>query len=188
MKPKKNDAIFDISSDQYLNCPRELITHLTHLLKLYFSHGFVPETLLLCTLYPLLKDNLRDITASSNYRAIACGCLLLKLIDLVILVLEGDKLSYDSMQYAYQVKSSTTICNWSVTAVVDHFNRKGAPVFSAAMSKAFDMVKWQELFTTLVDRTVDALFLHLILYIYMNQKCNDSWCGNFSETFSDKAL
>ena len=186
MKPKKNDAIFDICSDMYLNCPKELITHLTHLLKLYFSHGFVPDTLLLCTLYPLLKDNLGDITASSNYRAIAGGCLLLKLIDLVVLVLEGDKLSYDTMQFAYQVKSSTTICSWSVTAVVDHFNRKGSPVFSAAMdmSKAFDMVKWQELFTTLMDRKVDPLFLRLILFIYTNQKCNVSWCGRSSQTFS----
>ena len=185
MKPKKNDAVFDISSDFYLNGPEELVGPLTTLMRLYFSHGFVPQVLLLCTLLPLLKDNLGDITASSNYRAIAGGCLLLKLIDLVILELEGSKLTYDTMQFAYQAKSSTTMCSWSVTAVIDHFNQKGTQVFSASMdmSKAFDMVDWRVLFSTLLECKVDVLFLQLILFIYTNQHCNVKWCGNSSETF-----
>ena len=68
-----------------------------------------------------------------DYRAIAGCCLLWKLINLVILVLEGDRLKFDEMQFAYQARSSTTICSWAVTAVVDHFLRNGAKVFSAAM-------------------------------------------------------
>ena len=44
---------------------------------------------------PLVNDNLGDITASSNYRAIAGGSLLLKLLDIVALQLEGDKLTFD---------------------------------------------------------------------------------------------
>ena len=61
LKPKKNDAIFNISSDFYLNGPSELVIHLTSLLKLFFSHGYVPKSLLMCTLIPLIKDNLGDI-------------------------------------------------------------------------------------------------------------------------------
>ena len=83
---------------------------------------------------PLVKDNLGDTSSSSNYRAIAGGCLILKLMDLVILILEGDKLTYDCMQFAYQEKSSTTMCSWTVTTVIDHFNRGGNPVFAASMA------------------------------------------------------
>ena len=157
-------------------------------MKLYLSHGFVPYTVLLCTLLPLVKDNLGDITSSDNYRALAGGCLLLKLIDLVILMLEGDKLSFDAMQFAYQTKSSTSMCTWTVTAVVDHFNRGGVPVYGAAMdmSKAFDMVEWGELFRTLLDRGVDPIFLRLILFIYSNQQCDVRWCGKYSQRFSVK--
>ena len=74
------------------------------------------------------------------FRAIASGCLLLKLIDLVVLSLEGEKLGFDEMQFAYQAKSSTTMCTWTVT----NFNRNGTTVYGAAMdmSKAFDMVEW----------------------------------------------
>ena len=93
---------------------------------------------------PLVKDNMGDITLSDNYRAIAGGSLLLKLLDTIILLLEGEKLSCDELQFGYQAKSSTTMCSWTVTAVIDYFNMKGKPVYGCAMdmSKAFDMVEW----------------------------------------------
>ena len=94
-----------------VNGPPALVSHLATLIKLFLSHGSVPHFLLLCTLMPLVKDNLADITASENYRAISGGSLLLKLLDIVILLLEGDKLGFDQMQFAYQRKSSTTMCS-----------------------------------------------------------------------------
>ena len=135
-----------------------------------------------------MKDNLGDITLSSNYRAIAGGCLLLKLIDLVILTLEGEKLSFDEMQFAYQAKASTTMCSWTVTSVVDHVIPGGMPVYGAAMdmSKALDMVEWAALFRTLMERQVGHIFLRLILFIYGNQQCDVRWCGKYSERFSVK--
>ena len=92
MKPNKNDAQFDIQSDCLINGPPDLVFHLTNILKLCTSHGEVPSVLLLCILLPLVKDNLGDIAASSNYRAIASGSLILKLFDLVNLLLQGEKL------------------------------------------------------------------------------------------------
>ena len=174
MKAKKSDAIFDVSSDFYINCPKELIQHLANLMRIFLSHGSVLKVILLCTLLPLVKDKLGDITVSDNYRAIASGCLLLKLIDLVVLRLEGEKLGFDEMQFAYQAKSSTTMCTWTVTNVVEYFNRNGTTVYGAAMdmSKAFDMVEWGELFDKLIERNVDYIFLRLILFIYSNQQCD----------------
>ena len=70
--------------------------------------------------------------------------------------------------------------------MIDFFNRKGAAVYGAAMdmSKAFDMVEWGELFTTLLDRKVDCLYLRLMLFIYRNQSCDVKWCGEYSHRFS----
>ena len=185
MKSNKRDAIFDTVSDCYINGPPELISHITRLVKMFLIHGNVPHFVLLCTLLPLLKDNLGEITSSDNYRAIAGGCLLLKLLDTVILLLEGDKLSVSELQFAYQANVSTTVCSWAVTSVIDHFNRKGAAVYGAAMdmSKAFNMVEWGELFITLLDRKVGCLFLRVMLYIYRNQSCDVKWCGENSQRF-----
>ena len=161
MKSSKRDAVFNTVSDCYINGPPLLISHLTSLVKLYLSHGVVPYTILICTLIPLVKDNLGDITSSDNYRAIAGGCLLLKLLDIVILLLEGDKLGCDELQFGYQVKSSTTMCTWGVTAVVDYYTRHDRAVYGCAMdmTKAFDMVEWSDLFDTLRKRGVSAISL-----------------------------
>ena len=109
LQANKRDALFDTISDCYINGPSNLKTHIKNLVRIFIIHGSVPNFILACILTPLVKDGLGDITNSDNYRAIAGGCLLLKVIDLVIIALEGDKLSYDCMQFAYQSKSSTTM-------------------------------------------------------------------------------
>ena len=102
LKPRKRDALFDTISDCYLNGPINLTTHLKNLVRLFILHGSVPNFVLLCTLLPLVKDGLADLTNSENYRAIAGGSLLLKILDITILLLEGDKLEFSELQFAYQ--------------------------------------------------------------------------------------
>ena len=153
LKPKKRDAVYDTVSDCYINGPDILAFHLSNLIRLFIVHGSVPQFILLCTLIPIVKDGLGDITSSDNYRAIAGGCLLLKLLDMIILLLEGDKLKFSELQFAYQAMSSTSVCTWSATAVIDHFNRNGTAVYCAAMdmSKAFNMIEWVPLYR--IDET-----------------------------------
>ena len=78
--------------------------------------------------FPLVKDKLGDVTTTENHR-----CLILKLINLIILQLEGEKLGFDEMQFAYQAKVSTTMCTYTVTSVVEYINRDGTTVYGAAM-------------------------------------------------------
>ena len=185
MKPGKNYALYDFQSDCLIHGPPELVHHLTHLIRSFVIHGQIPSIIMLCTLLPIVKDNLGDITSSSNYRAIATGSLLLKLLDIVILMLEGDKLACDPMQFGFQSKSSTAMCTWAVTATIDHFISNGRNVFGCAMdlSKAFDMVEWGELFSALVGKGIHPIFLRVLLFIYKNQKCNVKWAGQLSEKF-----
>ena len=185
MQSSKNDSIFDFQSDCLIHGPPELVSHLVKLLRLFVSHGEVPCILLVCTLLPLVKDNLGDITASDNYRAIASGSLVLKLLDLVILLLEGDKLGCDPMQFGFQSKSSTTMCTWAVNSVIDHFLSNGRAVYGCAMdlSKAFDLVEWTELFTTLKLRGVEPVFLRVLLHVYKAQECDVKWGGQLSHKF-----
>ena len=61
MKSSKNDAIFNIQSDCMINGPEVLITHLVNMLRAFVVHGNVPYFVLVCTLLPLVKDNLADI-------------------------------------------------------------------------------------------------------------------------------
>ena len=186
MKGNKGDAIFDFQSDCLIDGPPEVVTHLTNLIRMFISHGEVPDVILVCTLLPLVKDNLGDITQSDNYRAIASGCQVLKLLDIVILILEGEKLRCDQLQFGFQPKASTTMCSWMVTSVIDQYNRQGSVVYGCAMdlSKAFDMVEWLELFKVLEARKVSPVFLRVLLCVYTNQSCSVKWNGSLSSRFT----
>ena len=72
-------------------------------------HGFIPVFLLVCSLVPLVKDNLGDITSSDNYRAMAISSLLLKIFDWVILLLFSENFKTHELQFGFQEKASTTI-------------------------------------------------------------------------------
>ena len=186
MKAGKNDALFDFQSDCLIQGPKILITHLTNMIKSFVMHGQVPYFILVCSLLPLVKDNLADITSSDNYRAIASGSLILKLLDIVVLMLEGDKLGCDQLQFGFQAKASTSMCTWTATTVIEHYNKNGSVVYGCAMdlSKAFDLVEWVDLFNTLMDRNIEPVFLRILLFIYKNQSCDVKWNGKFSYRFS----
>ena len=186
MKTGKNDAIFDLQSDCFINGPPALIYHLTNVLRSFVIHGSVPHFILVCSLLPIVKDNLADITSSENYRAIASGSLLLKLLDMVILLLEGDRLTVDPLQFGFQADASTTMCTWTATTVIEHYNQRGFPVFACTMdlSKAFDLVEWVTLFKLLRDKGISLLFLRILIFIYRYQSCNVNWNSCFSYRFS----
>ena len=185
LKKSKNDAIFSFQSDCLINAPGALAEHLADMIRAFLIHGAVPQFLLVCTLLPLVKDKLADITCSDNYRAIASGSLVLKLLDAVILLLEGEKLGCDQLQFGFQGKSSTVMCSWTATTVIEHYNRQGSVVYGCAMdlSKAFDLVEWVELFSSLLECKFSAIFLRLLFYIYKNQCFDVKWGSSYSQRF-----
>ena len=133
-----------------------------------------------------MKDNLANITSSDNYRAIASGSLILKLLDIVIILLEGEKLKCDQLQFGFMAKSSTSMCSWTATAVIEHFVNNGRTVYGCAMdlSKAFDLVEWNQLFSILRDKKIAPVFLRIMLYIYSNQFCEVRWGARKSKKFN----
>ena len=92
---------------------REINIRPTLMLKMFVRHGMVTYFILVCTLLPLVKNNLADITTSENCRAMASDSLILKLLDIEILLLEGDKLDCDELQFGFQANSRTSMCTWT---------------------------------------------------------------------------
>ena len=52
------------------------------------------------------------------------------------------------------------------------------------MSKAFDLVKHSVMFKNLLDAGLPAIFIRLLIFIYVNQFANVSWDGSLSSIFS----
>ena len=112
--------------------------------------------------------------------------LVLKLFDWIFLLLFGEKLKLDDLQFAYQPGGSTTMCTWAAIETIGYFLRNGSEVFSCLMdmTKAFDLVQHSLLFQKLIFAGIPKIFIRILLFIYMFQFANVRWNGVFSEVFS----
>ena len=122
-------------------------------MRSFLTHRTVTKQLLACAFLPLLKP-MKDPASTDSYRAIASSSLILKLLDNVILLLWGDKLESDSLQFGFKAKVSTTQCSWLVSEVASHYVKAGTPVIVTLLdcSKAFDKCQFDQLFQKLLDK------------------------------------
>ena len=111
-----------------------LYEHLSVVLKCCAIHSHVAQVLLLSTLVPLVKDKLGNINSSKNYRSVAISSILLKLIECVIILLEGSSQGLNELQFAYQAGCSTVMCTWAALETIDHYLKNGNEVFTCQTS------------------------------------------------------
>ena len=62
----------------------------------------------------------------TSFRAIAGSSLILKLFDKVVLLLWGQLLKSDTLQFGYKVSTGTTQCSWLLKEVIGHYLRAGS--------------------------------------------------------------
>lgn len=181
---RKSDNMYCFKSDAILNASDLLTDYFTILIQSFLIHGYVPNELLSCSLKPIVKDKLGDKCSSDNYRAIGISSLILKVVDWVILILYGTQLKPSQLQFGFQKKNSTSMCSWTVIETINYFNNRDTPVFTCFLdiSKAFDLVNFEKLFTKLIDR-ISPIFIRLLSYIYMHQICCMQWDGIKSKEF-----
>ena len=99
MKPNKTDVSGSYVSDALKNSPDILFDQLANVFRSWVVHSTVTPSLLACSFLPLLKSSLKDPSDLSSYRAIAGSSLVLKAFEMVIILLWGQHLSSDSLQF-----------------------------------------------------------------------------------------
>ena len=151
----------------------------------FLLHGHISSVLLLATLVPIVKDKLGNICSSDNYRSIAISSLILKIFDWVTILLYGDKLGLDELQFSYQPNISTNMCTWMAIETIDYFTRNGSDVYVCTMdmSKAFDKVRHSLLFKKLVSKGLPEIYSRLLIVTYRGQSANVRWNNTFSKQF-----
>ena len=95
----------------------------------------------------------------------------------------GTKLITSDLQFAYKEGMSTTMCMTVMKEVVQHYKSNDSPVYCCVLdaSKAFDRIKYDKLFETLLDRKFPAVYIKLLLDSYINQSIRAQWGNSVSE-------
>ena len=147
------------TSDVFLNAPDSLFDHLAAVFRSYLVHGTVTVQILCCAFLPLFKGGIKNPGIFDSYRAIAGASQLLKLFEYVILLVWGDQLGSDSLQFGFKRGVSTTQCTWMVNEVTSYFMRRGTAVTACLLdcSKAFDKCRFDKLFEKLIAKGLPAV-------------------------------
>ena len=154
----------NFNSDCLRNAPDELFKIIAILFQSLAVHGVMPDIILYCAIIPIVKDPSGSLESSSNYRGIAISSLFLKIWDWVILLLYGDALSSDELQFGFQRQSSTTLCTWSVIKTINYYKRGGSEVYCCLLDckKAFDTVEHSKIFKKLCHR-IPVIYVRILL-------------------------
>lgn len=185
LKSNKSDGVSSIMSDALINAPLSLHTHLSLLFSSIIAHGCLPNNMLLSTLIPIPKNNKKCLNDSSNYRAIALGSVIGKILDLIIMEKSASVFHSSDLQFGFKVGHSTTQCSFVIEEIIDYYNRHNSPVFLVTLdaSKAFDRVEYCKLFELLLDRGICPVLGRFLITMYTNQKLRVNWNGVFSDVF-----
>ncbi len=185
LKREKQDGVFDIISDHFIEAPEYLYKHLCVLFTSCMHHGYLPCNMLMSTMIPIPKDALGNIQSSDNYRGIALSTMCNKLFEYVILVKHKDALAVSDLQFAYKEGVSTTQCTWLAREVISHFTRNGSNVYCTLLdcSKAFDKMRHDKLFHKLTNMEIPAIVVRVLMYMYENSKTCVRWDSSISDYF-----
>ena len=186
LKPGKLDVTGSYSSDIFLHGPDVLFDLLANVFRSYLVHASVTPQILSYAFLPLFKGGLKDPSRFDSYRAIAGASQLLKLFEYVILLVWGEVLDSDSMQFGFKAGVSTTQCSWLVNEVTTYFMRRGTAVSACLLdcSKAFDKCRFDKLFSKLIEKGLPAKVVRVLIFMYEEQTGWVTLSGKQSTSFT----
>ena len=188
MKAGKSDVSGEFTSDVFHYGPRLLFEHISEIFKSFLVHGTMTLELLSCAFLPLYKGNLKDPRKFSSYRAIAGASQMLKLLEYTVLILWGDLLGTDSLQFGFKRSAGAEQASWLVYEVAMYTYQRGGMVHAACcdLRAAFDLCLFDKLFQTILDTGIPAIAVRVLIFAYQEQKGWVRLAGRNSEEFNIK--
>ena len=187
LKPRKSYISGSFTSDALLNAPDVLFNQLALVFRDWIVHGSVTSTLLACALCisSLTEGSLKDPADPGSYRAIAGSSLILKLFEKTVLLLWGDLLTSDSLQFGFKSGTSTRQCSWLVQEIVGHYLREGSNPLVVVLDciKAFNLCKFDQLFKSVLEKGMPPIVVCVLMYMYEEQYAWIRWGHARSEIF-----
>ena len=183
LKRGKHDGNIGYFSDHIINGSPRLYVQLSLLFSSMLSHGYVPKDFLLSTLIPIPKNRRKSLNNSDNYRAIALGSILGKLLDIILLRKCSNVFQTSDLQYGFKKKHSTNQCTFVVNEVLQYYanNNSNTLLTLIDASKAFDRVHYIKLFKLLISRNICPIVAKFLSVLYTNQTFRVKWCSHVTD-------
>ena len=181
----KHDGHNAVYSDNFIHGSHRLHVLMALLLAKMITHNTVPSRFLQSMSIPIPKDKSKALTNSKNYRTIAMGSTLGKILDICLFNLHGNILDTNNLQFGFKRNHSASQCTSAVKEVIQYYNNKKSNIHVMLLdaSQAFDRVSYAVLFRKLLDRGLCVVVCRILLHLYTYQIMYIKWSGCLSEHF-----
>ena len=186
MNTGKNDEVYDLTTDHFINASDMTILVFKNILNSLFTHGTTNNLINKSIIKPIPKDKRKSLAESKNYRAISMNTIISKIIDHILIYLIGEKIDTSVYQFAYKQGFSTSLCSFLVSETIQYYRSHGSNVYMLSLdcTKAFDLVHHTKLFKLVISRSVCPLIIRLLINIYIMSKAVVKWNDCYSAEFS----
>jgi hypothetical protein len=186
LKSTKKDGENEmLTSDYLIHASHSLSVHIAMLISSLFSHGIVANNMKVSTIKPISK-NTSNVCDSNNYRSIAIGSVLSKIVDRILLKRLSDYLITSELQFGFKPHHSTNMCSLLVKETISYYTRNDSSVYCVLLdsTKAFDRINYVKLFRKLIERKLPAIVVRFLVNLYNEQAMRVQWDFNKSDTFN----
>jgi retron-type reverse transcriptase len=162
-----------------------LLTMLSILLSSCIKYQYLPRQLMYVVLTPILKCKTKDPSEQNNYRPIAVGTAISKLLEQVLHNRLNNYLWTSDRQFGFKPRHGTELAIFALKQTVSYYTSNGSPVYLCFLDakKAFDRVNHWTLFKKLLDRGTPKYLVNIMKYWYREQEFVIKWGETMSESF-----
>ena len=184
LKTSKNDYVYGLSSDYFINGNKKLYKILSILFNLMLSHGITNLKFNSSIIKPFPKDTKKSISYSNNYRAIAISTIFSKIFEYIIIEKALNFFDVNNCQFGYKENLSTNLCSFVTIQTIEYYKNKNSNIHVLFLdaSKAFDLVKYDKLFDCLKKQNICSLIMRILLLMYKYNNLSIEWGNTISNT------
>ena len=181
-------TLSDTSALQLVNCKNTLPSLYVFMSLLFSSlliHGFLPDSMMVTVIVPILKNKAGNLSDNNNYRPIALATVASKLFESLILSRVSTLLTTCANQFGFKKDHSTEMLIFLLKEIFRDYIANGSSMYVTMLdaSKAFDRVNHSKLFCKLIDRGCPAFIVRILYYWYSTQTFTVRWCHGLSGFF-----
>jgi hypothetical protein len=139
-----------------------------------------------CDCDPNPQKRCKSKNDSSNYRSIAIGNIIGKILDKIILSQHSEVLSTNPLQFGFKRQHSTVHCTFALCEFIELYTDQNSWCYVILLDplKAFDRAHYVRLFMFLCKRRMCPSIIKLLIFMYTNLSLCVRWQDVTSPRFS----